>query len=184
VEISRVDLGICGGYEYAGDPDWTAIVLPGAMLGGMPVNAFVIGPLVAEGWRVVQVWDEYRPGADRERWAPERAAAALAYTGSARLVSGKSAGSLAAGFVADHGLAGIWTTPLVHEPACADGLRRRTAPALLIGGTDDPAWDRVLAEQLADEVVELDGADHGLARLSDLAAVERAVSAFSGRLRA
>jgi pimeloyl-ACP methyl ester carboxylesterase len=182
MELERVDLGICGGYDYYSGRERTAIVLPGAMLGGMPVNAFVIAPLVNDGWRVVQVWDEYDASHDREEWARTRAQAAYDYAGGAQLVSGKSAGSLAAGFAAEHGLAGIWTTPLLHERAFVDELRRRTAPALLIGGTEDPMWDGTVARELGDEVLELPGADHGLARIADVTAVEQAVAAFSARL--
>jgi pimeloyl-ACP methyl ester carboxylesterase len=184
MELERVDLGVCGGYDYYASRDRTAIVLPGAMLGGMPVNAFVVTPLVDDGWRVVQVWDEYDGTSDRDAWPPSRARAAFEYAGGAELISGKSAGSLASGFAADHGLAGIWTTPLLDDDNFVDGLRRRTAPALLIGGTEDPTWDGALARELADDVVEVPGADHGLARIADLTAVEQAVAAFSARLRA
>ena len=64
--IEPVDLGICGGYEYAGDPARTAIVLPGAMLAGMPVNAFAIEGVLSRGWRAILVWDRVpRPLAGR-----------------------------------------------------------------------------------------------------------------------
>ena len=33
--IRRVDLGVCPAYDYEGEGP-TAVVLPGAMLGGMP----------------------------------------------------------------------------------------------------------------------------------------------------
>jgi hypothetical protein len=182
--IERIDLGVCRGYEHNAGGAPTAIVLPGAMLGGMPLNAFVIAPLVNEGWRVVQVWDEYDGSIERYEWPLSRARAALDYAGEAALLSGKSAGSLATALAADHGLAGIWTTPLLEDPACADGLRRRTQPALLIGGTEDEAWNGRLARELGDEVLELPGGDHGLARIADLTAVEQAVAGFSARLRA
>ena len=182
--IERIDLGVSGGYEYNASGRPTAIVLPGAMLAGMPVNAFVVSPLVNAGWRVVLAWDEYDASVDRYAWPLALARAALDYAGEAALLSGKSAGSLASGFAADQGLAGIWTTPLLDDPACADGLRRRTEPALLIGGTEDPAWNGGLARELADVAVEIPGADHGLARISDQAAVEEAVAGFSGRLGA
>jgi hypothetical protein len=38
--IEPVDLGICRGYAYQGDPSRTALVLPGRMLAGMPINAW------------------------------------------------------------------------------------------------------------------------------------------------
>ena len=59
---------------------------------------------------------------ERDRWPLELAEAALAYAGEAKLVSGKSAGSLAAPFAAEHGLAAVWTTPLLDHSQCADGL--------------------------------------------------------------
>ncbi|HEU5363459.1 MAG TPA: hypothetical protein VFU56_08965 [Gaiellaceae bacterium] len=182
--IRPIDLGAYEGYEYEGDPDRTAIILPGAMLGGMPVNAFVARPLWLAGWRIVQVWADARHVEERERWPLELAEAALGYARDAALISGKSAGSLAAPFAAEHRLPAIWTTPLLGHRRCADGLRARTAPALLVGGTADESWDGDLARELGDEVVELEGADHGLGRIGDLAELERAVSAFSGRLRA
>jgi hypothetical protein len=182
--IQPIDLGVCDGYEWDGDPGRTAIVLPGAMFGGMPVNAFVCTALHDAGWRIVQVWEDARRVEERARWPIERAEAALSYAGRAHLVSGKSAGSLAAPFAAEHGLPAIWTTPLLGEQQCVDGLRARTAPALLVGGTHDPAWDGRLARELADEVCEIDGGDHVLARPSDLAALQGAVAAFSAGLRA
>jgi hypothetical protein len=180
--IDRIDLGVSGGYEYNAGGGPTAIVLPGAMLAGMPVNAFVIAPLVNAGWRVVHVWAEYDGSVEREVWPLSLAFAALEYAGEAALISGKSAGSLATGFAADHELAGIWTTPLLDHPVCVDGLRRRTRAAIVSGGTEDPTWDGDLARELADEAVEIPGGDHGLARIADLAAVEQAVAAFLDRL--
>ena len=59
-------------------------------------------------------------------------------------------------------------------------LRRRTAPALLVGGTADPSWDGALARELSDDVLELDGADHGLARVEHLPPIVDAIEAFIG----
>ena len=89
--------------------------------------------------------------------------------------------TLASGVAAERGLPGIWLTPLLHERSCVDGLRRRTAPALLVGGTRDEAWDGDLARELGDEVLELEGADHGLARIADLPLIVEAVSRFAAR---
>jgi hypothetical protein len=187
VQIERVELGACSGYFYAGDPQRCAAVLPGAMLGGMPVNAFVIAPLVERGWSVVQVWDEYDgdySDADRLEWARTRAEAAIAGVPNAelRLISGKSITTLATDLAAHRGLPAIWLTPLLGDERCVGGLRRRRAPALLVGGTADPSWDGALARDLADDVVEIAGADHGLARLEDVARVQEAVGAFVDRL--
>jgi hypothetical protein len=184
VSIEPVDLGLCPGYEYAGDPGRTAVVLPGAILGGMPVAAFAIAPLTARGWRVVQLWDTWDRETDPVAWATARTEAALGYAGTTHLVIAKSITTLAAGVAADLALPAAWLTPLVLDAACADGLRARSARALAIGGSADPAWNGALARELADEVVELEDADHGLARLDDLRRVADAVGAFADALRA
>ncbi len=43
-----------------------------------------------------------------------------------------------------------------------DGLRRSTAPFLLVGGTADALWDSALARELTPYVLEVEGADHGM----------------------
>lgn len=62
-----------------------------------------------------------------------------------QLVLAKSMGTLAAGWVADHGVPAMWTTPLLNAEVCVRDLARADAPALLMGGTDDPAWDDAAA---------------------------------------
>jgi hypothetical protein len=182
--IRRVDLGPCAGYEYEGDPARTAIALPGAMLAGMPALWFAFEPLVDDGWRVVLVWDEYL-GRSQEpsQWAISRAKAAAAHAGEVRLVMAKSLTTRVAGIAADWGWAAVWLTPLLDDEDSVAGLRRRTAPALLVGGTADPSWDGALARELSEDVLEVEGADHGLAHTRDAPRIGDAVRAFSARLR-
>jgi pimeloyl-ACP methyl ester carboxylesterase len=185
--IRPVDLGICHGYEYDGDPARTAVLLPGAMLGGMPALAYAQQGLTAAGWRVVQVWDEFL---DRSQsataWVHERLAAAVRHAPEARqiLVVAKSLSTRAAADAADHGWPAIWLTPLLDDAESVTALRRRTAPALLIGGTEDPIWIGRIAREISDDVLELPGADHGLVRPEDGAVIARAVAEFSGGLGA
>jgi pimeloyl-ACP methyl ester carboxylesterase len=177
--ISPVDLGVCRGYEYGGDPQRTAIALPGAMIGGMPALWYAFEPLHADGWRVVLVWDEFRDRAqDAWDWARSRAEAAAAYAGDVSLVIGKSLTTRACTVAAERGWPAVWLTPLLADPDTVEALRRRTAPALLVGGTDDPMWSAAIAHELSDDVVELVGADHGLARSDQAHLVGAAVAAF------
>ena len=179
--IEPVDLGICHGYEYQGDPARTAIVLPGRMLAGMPINAFAIDAVWKQGWRAILVWDEYLGSSqDMVAWVRERLDAAATYAGDGgeRLVIGKSLGTLAAGAAAERGWRAVWLTPLLNQPPFVEMLRARTQPALLVGGTNDPAWDSALARSLSDDVLELEGADHGLARIEDLPRIVDAITAF------
>ena len=175
--IERVDLGVCPAYDYAGEGP-TAIVLPGRMLAGMPAVWFAFEPLLAANWRVVLLWWEYLDDSE-SMWdfVRERAEAAFEYAGGADLLIAKSLGT----FGAPIEIAAVWLTPLLTEATVVDALRARTAPSLFVGGTNDPAWDGTVARELGD-VLELDGADHGLARPQDLAPVGAAVRAFSGRL--
>ncbi|MDX6475260.1 MAG: hypothetical protein QOH95_771 [Gaiellaceae bacterium] len=183
--IQPVDLGICHGYEYDGDPARTAVILPGAMLAGMPVHAFAQQGLTAAGWRVVQVWDEFLDRSqDANQWVRDRLAAAVRHASDARriLVVGKSLSTRAAADAADYEWPGIWLTPLLDDAESVAALRRRTAPALLIGGTADPTWNGRTAREISDDVLELEGADHGLARIEHLQQIRDAVEAFAARV--
>jgi len=185
--IRPVDLGICHGYEYDGDPARTAVILPGRMLAGMPVNAFAQQGLTQAGWRVVQVWDEYlEPAQNAREWVHERLAAAVRHAPEARqlIVVGKSMGTLAATDAAEHAWPGIWLTPLLEDAESVVALRGRTAPALLIGGTADPMWNGRIAREITDDVLELEGADHGLAKAEHLQQIADAVEAFAKRTTA
>jgi len=85
-----------------------------------------------------------------------------AATGAAPVIIGKSLGSLAAPVAADRGLAAVWFTPLLTDEPTVAALRRATGPCLLVGGTADRFWDGPTARSLPGEVVEVDGADHGM----------------------
>jgi predicted alpha/beta-hydrolase family hydrolase len=183
--IRPLDLGICHGYEYDGDPARTAVLLPGRMLAGMPANAFAQQGLTAAGWRVVQVWDEYLdPDQDADAWVHDRLAAAVQHVPEARqlLVVGKSMGTRAAADAAEHAWPAIWLTPLLEDAGSVSLLRRRAAPALLIGGTADPMWNGRIAREITDDVLELEGADHGLAKAEHLQQIADAVAAFAARV--
>jgi len=178
--IRAIDLGVCHGYEYDGETERTAIALPGAMLAGMPVQAFAIQGALSRGWRVIQVWDEYLDRSqDATEWTRVRLEAAIGFAAADELlVIGKSLTTRAAGIAAERALPAVWLTPLLNDSDSVGMLRARTAKALLIGGTSDPTWDSALARELSDDVVELEGADHGLARPRDAQAVVDAVAAF------
>jgi pimeloyl-ACP methyl ester carboxylesterase len=181
--IQRIDLGVCAAYEYEGDAERTAIALPGAMLGGMPALWFAFEPLLADGWRVILVWDEFLDRSqDPWEWCRARAEAAGDYAGHVHLVIAKSLTTRAATVAAERGWPAVWLTPFFDDETIA-ALGARSAPALFVGGTEDPMWDGAVARELG-EVCELEGADHGLARSDQAHLVAQAVAEFSGRLRA
>jgi hypothetical protein len=141
------------------------------MLAGMPALWWAIAPLHASGWRVVLIWDEYLDGSDRWAWARDRLDAA----GDHELVIGKSLGC----YAVPVDTPAIWLTPRLVDPELVERMRGKTQ--LLVGGTADEMWDGAIARELGD-VLELDGADHGLARIDQAQQVADAVAAFSGRL--
>jgi hypothetical protein len=101
----------------------------------------------------------------RERVASQVASAIdhmTAATGAAPLVIGKSLGSLAAPVVADRGLAAVWFTPLLTDEPTVAALRRAAGRCLLVGGTADKLWDGQTARSITPDIVEVDGADHGM----------------------
>jgi hypothetical protein len=55
---------------------------------------------------------------------------------------------------------------------------------LLLGGSTDPVWDAAVAREISPDVVEIDGADHGLARVEDPPQIVAAVGAFADALSA
>jgi hypothetical protein len=170
--IERVDLGPCLAYEYEGDGP-VAIALPGALLGGMPAIYYALEPLLADGWRVVLAWWDYEDEPDPWPWVAERTQAAIDYAGAADLIVGKSLGSLAAPF----DVPAVWLTPLLTDEDVVAALEARTSPSLFVGGTADPMWDGTVARRLGD-VLEIERADHGLARIEHAKQVADAVGAW------
>lgn len=163
--MEDVDLGVCKGRWYPGDPARVAVVLPGARyLPFAPLLWFAREVAQRHGWSVLEVWDEYRDQSqDWGSWVEERAGAALARAGSARVaLVAKSMSSRAVTIAAERGVPGVWLTPLLNEPVVAIGFARLGAPALLVGGTADESWNVELARSLGKDVLELEGANHRL----------------------
>ncbi len=190
--MEDVDLGVCRGRSYAGDPARVVVVLPGARyLPFAPLLWFAREVALARGWSVLEVWDEYVDRSlDPWQWVDGRAEAALARAGEAEiLLVTKSISSRAATIAAERKLTGVWLTPLLHEPEIAQGFERLSAPALLIGGTADESWDGELARRAGHEVLELEGANHvlqiacdPLASVDALRRVVERIDAFVGAL--
>jgi len=161
--VEDVDLGVCKGHLYAGDPDRVVVILPGAQyLPFAPLLWFAREVATSKGWSVLDVWDEYLDRSeDPWCWVEARAVAALAAAGNARVVLvTKSISSHAVRIAAERSLPGIWLTPLLHNDEIAAGFSSLQAPALLIGGTADESWD--LSRARRHEVLEIEGANHAL----------------------
>jgi pimeloyl-ACP methyl ester carboxylesterase len=145
------------------------VLIPGAMLGPhQPLLNYTWLAGRARGAEAYNVeWPADRPSfadsAAAAGWVIGRIAAVLAtFPISRPVLVGKSLGTYAAAVAAEHGLPGIWHTPLLSDPECVAALRRARAPCMLIGGTADALWDGELARTLTPHVVEIPGADHGM----------------------
>lgn len=184
--MREIDLGVCRGQVFEGDPDRVGVLLPGAhYVPAAPLLWFTREALVAEGWTVVQVWDEWNRDVDADRWVAERFQAALDHTrGIARLVVAKSITTLAIPAAAERSLPGIWLTPLLQSPEIRQGLQRTAVPTLLVGGTGDSTWDSAFASGLQGvDVLEFEGADHALQHAGEPARSIGTLATLTERVR-
>ncbi|PRY11838.1 alpha/beta hydrolase [Kineococcus rhizosphaerae] len=143
-------------------PGAAALVLPGRGYDAdQPVLRAVRDELVAAGHRVLSVfWTEEPP---THAQVPAVVRFLLDDLRPCLLVA-KSLTTLALPVAADRGLPGIWITPLLDEPDVGLAAARSNPRTLLVGGTADPTWNRVLAHESDREVLEFEGADHALER--------------------
>lgn len=186
--MRRVDLGPCPALLHEHDPNRCVVLLPGMQYTTQaPLLWFAREVATARGWSALEVLDSLPDGAEPFGWARDRARRALdhvAGTGAGEVVViGKSLASGAAGLVADRVLPAVWLTPLLNERRVADDISRAPRPALLVGGSGDPAWaPDVLADNGLLEIVHLDGLDHSLQRPGDPAGSLDALRAVAGRV--
>ena len=169
--MEDVDLGVCRGQVFQGDPERFAVVLPGARyLPAAPLLWFAREALQALGWSVLQVWDEWDRSVEAHQWVDQRLEGGLREVGlvPTRLVVAKSLTTLALPAAVEQDLPGVWLTPLLNQEEVRGALADCTVPTLLVGGTGDPTWDSAFAAGLANvEVLEIPGADHGLQQPGD-----------------
>ena len=194
---TEVDLGICRGLRFDRGADAWVILLPGANYPTTaPVLWFAREAALAAGRNVLAVVDSHDGASHPQRWAEERAEAAIRHLGdtSRPILVAKSITSLAASLAARLGLPAVWLTPLINETgtsvskAVVDGLAAASAPFLLVGGSADATWDGARARSFArGEVLDIRDADHLLQVPGDvdrsiaaLRSVSRAVSDFIG----
>jgi hypothetical protein len=173
-----------------------ALVLPGrAYPATMPLLYFTGLALAQHGWPVRAVsWELPRDVPDVRRWVAERVAAAVAEEPPAErwVFAAKSLGTniVHADLRAD---AYVLLTPLLDEPDTVEAVGTLVSdgvPVLLVGGTADQFWSGDGARRTGADVLEVPGADHGMALPGDAvrtaeihAEVARAVDAFVADLR-
>jgi hypothetical protein len=170
-----------------------ALLLPGRGYGPhQPLLHYARRCLVEAGREVrILQWPKGDVDADTVvRLVEEEVAALPGRTGSpgnGRLVLlAKSMGTLAIPWAAEHGVPGIWLTPLLHVPAVRAALPFLPPGSLLAGGTGDPSWDGDVAAASGLPVLQIEGGDHALEIAGDvhrsISALARVVTAVSDTL--
>lgn len=98
----------------------------------------------------------------------------------------RSSGTLAIPWAAEHGVRGIWLTPLLQVPEVRQALPLLPPGSLLAGGTADPTWDVEVAAASGLPVLQIEGGDHALEIPGDvlrsMAALSRVVHAIADTL--
>ncbi len=187
--LTEVDLGPCRGVRFDRGADEWVILLPGA---NYPTTApalwFAREVALAAGRNALTVLDSYDGRTDAQRWAEERAQAAIEHLGDSvrPILIAKSVTSLAAALAGRLGLPAVWLTPLIDaagtsvSEAVVDGLAAASTSFLLVGGSADPSWDGARARSFArSEVLEITDADHLLQVPGDVARSLEALRSLS-----
>lgn len=149
----------------AEEPIGLAVILPGRNYPAtMPLLTFVGRAALQHGWRVRAVsWNA--PERDTKGtidWVDHELQEAVGDFDGRVLVVGKSLGTCAAERAARLGYDAIWLTPLLHLPEVVGAMTDHPGRQLLVGGTEDPAWSLEAARKTGGDVVQIDGADHGM----------------------
>lgn len=147
------------------EPVGLAVLLPGRSYPAtMPLLTFTGRAARQHGWRVRAVsWSA--PDLDTEAttaWVGRQLEEAVVDVEGRVLVVGKSLGTCAAAQVAEHGCDAIWLTPLLHLPPVVAAMADHPGRQLLIGGTEDPAWNLAAARSTGGDVAQVDGGDHAM----------------------
>lgn len=178
---------------HDGDPGRVALILPGTgYTAKMPLLASAGDALRDLGWSLrIGVWDG-KPRLDEGRDAGSRAVNDLldAAPDARHLVVAKSLGTLAFPAAVLREIPGAWLTPLISEQgeedvrAAASQLATTDLPTLLVGGSEDPYWDPVLAARSGARVVEILHGGHGLTVPGDWRASHAALLEVTAAIQA
>ncbi len=149
------------------EPLGLCLVVPGlGYTASMPLLFWPATALTEAGWAVVALeWDE-PPGSleELESQAHWTRSASKRMTGreSPMMIVGKSLGTRLAPWAEREAIPAAWLTPVLDDEAVLTTLELGKAPALVAGGTADPAWRGGPRPRMDLEVLEFPQADHSL----------------------
>lgn len=148
---------------HSGDPDRVVTVLPGrGYTPDAPLLHYASGVLRRRGWTVQEVWWSHGVDTSVEDALAQSRQALESVTAGTHVVVAKSLGTLAMPYAVAHRLRGVWLTPLLIDPEVEAAAAGLSPLDLLVGGTDDQAWDAEVAASSPARVLQIDGADHGM----------------------
>lgn len=155
-----------GGYTDWPTPTMSSglvILLPGrGYTCQMPLLNFAGQVASSRGWAVREVNWEPSDQWGTQQVGRELAAAIGDQQGPIRVI-GKSLGTLAVPYAAEHRIDAVWLTPLLNLASVVQAIDAHPGRKLLFGGTGDTgSWDSEAAASLSAEVLEVADVDHGL----------------------
>ncbi len=146
-------------------PVGLAVLLPGKNYPAtMPLLTFAGRVALQHGWRVRAVsWEAPDlDSRDTVEWVGTQLEEAVGDVEGRVLVVGKSLGTCSAAYAAPRGWDSVWLTPLLHLPEVVEAMSVHTGRQLLVGGTEDAAWDLEAARTIGGDVAQIEGGDHGM----------------------
>ena len=167
--------GLPDRFEPVGGSRGVALVAPGrAYAPSAPLLDFARISLLQHGFAVRQLWWDSTTRGEEEAEAFVRRHVAAADAAERQragdrgrvLLVGKSLGTRAASYAAEHRLDAVWFTPLLVDPVVSEAIAANAGRQLLVGGLRDELWDERVARRLADAgctVCEIADADHAMA---------------------
>ena len=148
---------------HEGDPERVATILPGrGYTPDAPLLHYAIGVLRRRGWTVREVWWQGGTEITGDVAVTQATEALDAVDAPTQMIVAKSLGTLAMPHAVDHGIHGVWLTPLLVDPEIELAATRLTGLDLLVGGTADSLWDAEVAASSPARVLQIEGANHGL----------------------
>lgn len=130
----------------------------------MPLLTFAGRAAAQHGWRVRAVsWAA--PDLDTKAtigWVGSQLVETVDDFSGPVLVVGKSLGTCGAARAAERGYDAVWLTPLLHLPEIVQAMSDHSGRQLLVGGTEDPAWNIKAARATGGTIAQIEGADHGM----------------------
>lgn len=148
---------------HDGDPDRVVTVLPGRGYGpDAPLLHFAAAVFRRAGWTIRDMRWSGGTSTTGDAASAQATEALDAVDAPTHVIVAKSLGTVAMPYAVEHGVRGVWLTPVLVDPEIELAVTRLSGVDLLVGGTADQLWDAEVAASSPARVLQIDAADHGL----------------------